>query len=67
MENPAIESFLGLFSRVSSPDATLVDLLTAAILLIRRDRETCGDLEPITESKRCKLHHFDIHLHILNG
>ena len=51
MENPAIESFLGLRSRTSSPDATLADLLIPAILLIWRDREMCGDLEPITARK----------------
>ena len=44
-----MESFLfGLRSRESSPDATLADLLIAAPLLICRERETCGDLEPIT-------------------
>ena len=49
MEKPAMESFLfGLRSRESSPDATLADLLIAAPLLICRERETCGDLEPIT-------------------
>ena len=49
IENPATDSFRGLFSLTSSPEAILADLLMAAMLLILLDGDNFGDLDPITK------------------